>query len=179
MWDAIIHGAKGVIYFPQRVGATVFMNDNTPANVVAEMTKQDALIASLGAVINTGNDATDNRVTISGSPDLEGTWRTLNGKQYLFVLNMSSQTLTNLSFSTTGLDKLQELAVYNELRTENVAGGNITDTFTPYQLHVYTTDGTSAPRLVVGTSVPEPTGGMMAVVGLGLGLLRRGRRKAA
>jgi hypothetical protein len=176
VWDAIIHGAKGIIYFPQRVGATVFMNDNTPADVAAEMTKQDALIASLGGVISSSSDKTDNRVAFNNG-DLEGTWRTYQGKTYLFVLNMSSQTLTNLSFTTTGLDKMQMLQVYSELRSENVVNGNIVDTFAPYQLHVYTTDGAVSGSLVVGAPVPEPTGGAMILAAGAYGLLRR-RRKA-
>src|SRR5262249_21650126 len=105
VWDAIIHGAHGIIYFPQRVGATVFMQDNTPAAVAAEMTRQDALIAGLGGVLNSGTDATRATVTFNNG-DLEGTWREYNGKKYLLVLNMSSQTLTGASFSTAGLSAL-------------------------------------------------------------------------
>ncbi len=175
VWDAIIHGAKGITYFPQRVGAAVFMDDNTPADVAAEMTKQDALISSLGAVINTSNDATDNRVTLTNS-NLEGTWRTYNGRQYLFVLNMSSKTMTDLSFGTAGLDKLPQFQVYDELRSENVVGGKITDSFAPYQLHVYVGDSSSDGFLALAPAqVPEPTAGAILVAGAACGLLRRRR----
>jgi hypothetical protein len=179
VWDAIIHGAKGIVYFPQRVGATVFMDDNTPADVAAEITRQDALIKALGAVLNAGNDATDNRVAFN-NPDLEGTWRDLNGKRYLFVLNMSSQTLTGINFTTAGLSNLSQLQVFNEPRSEQLVGGMINDTFTPYQLHVYTTDPTAGPQAVVGggTPVPEPAGGALLLGAAGAGLLRRRRRAA-
>jgi hypothetical protein len=180
VWDAIIHGAHGIIYFPQRVGATVFMHDNTPANVAAEMTKQDALIASLGGVLNSGTDATRGTVTFNNA-DLEGTWREFNGKKYLLVLNMSSQTLTGASFSTAGLSALSgsELQVYGELRSELVSdGGSITDTFTPYQLHVYTTAAT-ATAADGPVPVPEP-GSALLLLGAGCGgLLKRRRRRAA
>ena len=176
VWDAIIHGAKGLTYFPQRVGQTVFSHDNTPANVVAEMTTQDALIKSLGAVLNSGNDATDNTVTLN-NPLLEGTWREYGGKKYLFVLNMSSATLSDTSFTTAGLNGIGKLQVFNELRSETLAGGAINDSFQPYQLHVYTTAGTSvvlSPS--VGTPVPEPTGSGLLVGGIGSFLMKRRRR---
>jgi hypothetical protein len=180
VWDAIIHGAHGIIYFPQRVGATVFMHDNTPADVAAEMTKQDALMASLGGVLNSGTDATRGTVTFN-NPDLEGTWRDYNGKRYLLVLNMSSQTLTNAGLTTDGLSALSgtTLGVFNEARGEQVINGVITDSFLPYQLHVYTTDlsmiGGGSPS--VGTPVPEPGMGGLAVLGLGGMLMRRRRRQ--
>jgi Beta-galactosidase len=178
VWDAIIHGAKGIIYFPQRVGATVFMDDNTPADVAAEITRQDALIKSLGGVLNAGNDAMDNRVAFN-NPDLEGTWRDLNGKRYLFVLNMSSQTLTGINFTTAGLSSLNQLQVYNELRSEILSGGVINDSFAPYQLHVYTTDPSAGPQVVSGgIPVPEPAGGALVLGAASAGLLKRRRRAA-
>src|SRR5207237_468100 len=131
----------GVIYFPQRVGATVFSHDNTPADVVTEMIKQDALIKSLGGVLNSGTDATRGTITLTNG-DLEGTWREYNGHKYLLVLNMSSQTLTDTSFTTAGLSSIgaSSLNVFGELRSEQVgANGYLNDTFAPYQLHVYTT----------------------------------------
>lgn len=180
VWDAIIHGAHGITYFPQRVGATVFMQDNTPADVAAEMTKQDALIKSLGGVLNSGTDATRGTVSFD-NPDLEGTWRDYNGKKYLLVLNMSSQTLTGATFSTAGLSALSgsSLAVFNELRDETVTTGAITDSFGPYQLHVYTNDlsGSGSANTTVGTPVPEPAAGSLGLLGLGAGLLRRRRRR--
>ena len=39
VWDAIIHGAKGITYFPQQV-AGGNITDATPANVAAEITRQ-------------------------------------------------------------------------------------------------------------------------------------------
>lgn len=177
VWDAIIHGAKGITYFPQRVGQAVFLHDNTPADVAVEITKQNSLIASLGGVINSGNDATDNAVTLS-NPLLEGTWREVAGKKYLFVLNMSSATLKDLAFTTGGLANSGSLRVYNELRSEALNGGTINDTFQPYQLHVYTTGGetTVTPSLAVAAAVPEPTGCGLLLGGISSFLMKRRRR---
>jgi hypothetical protein len=174
VWDAIIHGAKGITYFPQQVGGGVVKVDNTTPEVVAEITKQDAVIKSLAAVINTGNDATSNSFLLS-NPDLEGTWREFNGQKYLFVLNMSTATLTGQSFSTPGLAGLGTLQVVNELRSESVVSGTINDSFQPYELHVYST---TAPNVggLPGAPVPEPTGSAILLAGVASCLLKRRRR---
>ena len=114
----------------------------------------------MAGVINSGNDATDNTVAFSNGL-LEGTWRTYKGQRYLFVLNMSSATLTGLPFSTSGLTGLSQMSVYGESRLEPVTQGLMTDSFAPYQLHVYSTSGQlvgSGGPVVVGSPVPEPTG---------------------
>ena len=177
VWDAIIHGAKGITYFPQRVGQTVFLHDNTPTDVAAEMTHQNSLITSLGGVINSGNDSTNNTVALS-NPLLEGTWREVAGKKYLFVLNMSSATLNDLAFTTAGLPTAESLSVYSELRSELVKGGLITDTFQPYQLHVYTTESgsVSTPAIAIAAAVPEPTGSALLLSGISSYLMKRRRR---
>jgi hypothetical protein len=180
VWDAIIHGAKGITYFPQEVGKTVFLNDNTPAAVAAEITTQDALITSLGGVINSSSSATDNRITLTTggttNPLLEATWRTYEGQKYLFVLNMSSETLKSVSFSTAGLQGLGDMQVFDESRMDDVKGDTLTDTFGAYQLHIYDTLGDS---VAVGSAapVPEPTtiGLVLASVAF---LLPRRRRKS-
>ena len=176
VWDAIIHGAKGITYFPQLV-AGGSMVDNTPPAVAAEITKQDAVIKSLAPVIVSGNDATDNTVTFT-NPLLEGTWRTYGGQKYLFVLNMSSATLTGASISTAGLSGINQLQVVNESRIESLNQGTINDSFDPYQLHVYTTAGAGVGAIPpgVGTSVPEPTGSALLLAGLGSRLMKRRRR---
>jgi hypothetical protein len=176
VWDAILHGAKGITYFPQLVagGSKV---DNTPPAVAAEITKQDAVIASLAGVITSGNDATNNTVAFT-NPLLEGTWRTYGGQKYLFVLNMSSATLTGAAVSTAGLSGLSQLQVFNESRTESLTQGTLHDSFDPYQLHVYTTAGTGVGAIApgVGASVPEPTGSALLLAGIGSCLMKRRRR---
>jgi len=180
VWDAIINGAKGITYFPQEVGKTIFLNDNTPAAVAAEITKQDALITSLGGVINSSSNATDNRITLTTggktNPLLEATWRSYEGQKYLFVLNMSSETLKNVSFSTTGLQGLGEMQVFDESRTDDVSGDTLTDSFGAYQLHVYDTVGTAGITTVsIAAPVPEPSTIGLVLASMALLMPRRRR----
>jgi hypothetical protein len=49
VWDAIIHGANGICYFPESypAGGGAFAYDGTPADVAAEMTSINSAIRSL------------------------------------------------------------------------------------------------------------------------------------
>ena len=100
-WDAIIHGAKGIIYFPQSLTPT-FNYDNTPPDIAAEITTQNARITSIGQALVSQIDPPT--LGFTGGAPLEATWRVFNGQKYYVVLNMSAQTLTNqtmLSISST------------------------------------------------------------------------------
>lgn len=181
VWHAIMHGANGIIYFPQVVpNVTVgggFSYDGTPDDVAAEMTTQDARIQSFGRVLNAAINPSSRSLTTSNTA-IESTWRVMQEGDYFFVLNQSPNTLTNVPLNLTGLAaNTTSLAVLGENRSEAFAGGAITDDFAPYQVHVYEAVTNGA----VGGSplpapVPEPTGlGVIAIAVGGWGLRRRGR----
>jgi hypothetical protein len=174
VWDAIIHNARGIVYFPFTFSPTYSQN-GTPASVLTEMTTQDALIASLASVINSGSLTDAQRLTLSGDPTLEGCWREYNGTEYYFVLNLSHTPVSDLTISLPDVSGLQDLGVYNEDRSVTLdSNGLFTDSFGAYQLHVYET-GAIGP--VVGAGVPEPGTGSLLVLG-GAFLARRPRRRA-
>jgi hypothetical protein len=131
-WDAIIHGSKGLIYFPQAFNPDV--TDATPANIVAEMTKTDALITSYGAALSSGSDSSNNYVNLPGG--LEATWRDFGGHRYYFVLNFSHGGAWNQTLNLPGLSG-GAVEVAGEGRSVFSNGAAITDSFQPYQLHVY------------------------------------------
>ena len=172
-WDAIIHGAKGIIYFPQSFGPD--KADATPADVAAEITKTDAKIARFATAINSDSEASSNPISLTGS--LEGTWRQFQGKMYYFVLNFSHTAANGIHVALNGATGLN-VDVAEESRKLLISGGSITDSFAPYQLHVYETNGSgqsaTAPPTGVGAAVPEPTCGALLLLAAG-GLLRRRR----
>jgi hypothetical protein len=176
VWSAIIHGASGIIYFPQvvpdkTIGGS-FSYDGTPADVAAEMTTQDAIIQSFGRQLNTTFNPSSRSVTAS-STSIESTWRVTQDGDYFFVLNQSPNTLTNVTLNLTGLaQSVSSLAVAGENRTELVSGASIVDNFTPYQVHIYET------AAATGAGVPEPTGlGILATATCAWGLKRRQRSR--
>lgn len=168
-WDAIIHGAKGIIYFPQSFHPDT--SDGTPKDVAAEMTKTDATIARYAAVINSDSDAGSNPMTLTGS--LEGSWRIYQGKVYYFVLNFSHTATNGAHVALNGIGGLG-VDVADESRSLLLNAGTITDNFAPYQLHIYETAGSNLSSLAVSAAVPEPACGGLLLLAT-VGLLRRRR----
>ena len=118
-------------------------------------------------------------------PKIEATWREYNGNDYLFVLNLSNSTLTGQQIAVAGMSDTS-LNVLGETRdAEQLTNGNLTDSFAPYQMHIYTTDFSAVVNgvgLPPGTDpggvniqpIPEPAS-LLAVAGLGMLSLRRRR----
>jgi hypothetical protein len=171
-WDAIIHGARGIVYFP--FSFSPWSQDATTPSVAAGITTTDALIKSLAAVINSGSTSNPQLLTLT-SPTLEGTWRKLDGIEYFFVLNFSHTAVSDATVNLPDISGDTSLNVYDEDRSVDVSDGSLTDSFGAYQLHVYTTEPDFAPD--APAPVPEPGMGTLLLLGGGL-LARRPRRRA-
>jgi hypothetical protein len=137
VWDAIIHRASGVIYFPFDVGPNTWAYDATPADVAAEMTKQNALITQLAGALQ--GEINPSAIAATVASPLEAGWRSTNGASYFFVLNLSNTQVNGASVSLTGVGAATSATVFNESpRSVTLSAGSFTDDFGPYQLHVYT-----------------------------------------
>ena len=180
-WDAIIHGAKGIVYFPQSFSPD--QTDATPPDVVASITQTDAIINQMGGALNSDSNANSNYLNLPGG--LEATWRVYQGKLYYFVLNFSHSAANQAKVTLTGLSGTNAISVTNEGRDLSATAGTITDTFAPYQLHIYeTTTPVGFTSLMaspgngsigqIGSAVPEPSG--IVLLGLTVGALLRRRR---
>jgi hypothetical protein len=134
VWSAIIHGVRGIWYFPERVTPT-FDYDVTPDPVAAELTRQDALITKLSAVLQTTIDPGG----LSAKPpsSLEAGWRSVPGAKYVFVLNQTDRTVDNQFIKLTGVGNATQASVYDENRAVDISRGGITDSFAPYAVHIY------------------------------------------
>ncbi len=133
VWDSVIHGAKGVIYFPESFSPS-FKFDNTPPEIVAEMTSVDAKLQSLAGVLLSDIDPPTLGLKTSGP--LEGTWRMKDGKAYFVVLNFSDTAVTQ-SVTLQGVGDVSSAAVHGEDRSVAVSNGTLKDTFAPFSVHVY------------------------------------------
>jgi hypothetical protein len=132
IWNSIIHGAKGVVYFPQAFNPDV--TDATPPDVAAEMTRTDAVITNFGKVLNNQGDAYNVFLDLPGG--LEATYRDFNGHRYYFVLNFSHNAAYGQAFSLPGLAS-GAVEVAGESRSTWAANGAISDNFQPFEMHVY------------------------------------------
>jgi len=178
VWDAIINGAKGIAYFPQQIGSG-FRFDMTPADVVSEMTTQNARIQSLARVLNASANPTADKIAMNSSL-LEGARKNYDGDQYFFILNMSSKTLSSQAVTLPGLSGLSSLDVFGEGRELNFANGQLTDQFDPWEMHVYHADLAgfgilaASGQEAAGGTVPEPgTIGLLSMMVTGLCWRRR------
>jgi hypothetical protein len=133
VWDAVIHGATGIVYFPHSLNP--FNYDNTPADVAAEMTVQDARLTKFGAALLTAQNPAGTSLSANGT--IETAWRVYNGHTYYFALNLSPNAVNNVSLATTGLSASQTLTVDGEGRNVTLQNGNLADSFKPYEAHIY------------------------------------------
>jgi hypothetical protein len=170
-WDAIIHGAKGIIYFPFTFPGD---NDGTPADVAAEMTRTDATIARMAAVLNSNGDDSPNVMTLSGG--LEGTWRAYGGRMYYFVLNDSHTAVSGATLTLPRTGGMSQIDVADESRQLALSDGSLTDDFGAYQLHIYVTPSVGAGAVPSTVSLaPEPSSVCLVLLSAGM-MLRRPRR---
>jgi hypothetical protein len=134
MWEVIIHGARGIWFFPEQITPT-FLSDTTPANVVAEMTAQNATITALASVLQGAVNPAE--ISASVASPLDVGWRDTPGAAYLLALNLSGSTHNARTLTLGGVDFAATASVYGESRSVAISGNTITDNFAPYALHIY------------------------------------------
>jgi len=134
VWEAIVHGARGIFYFPVQV-TPHFKYDVTPPAVAAEMTRQDATITKLASVLQ----GTINPPSLGATAPapLQLAWRSSAGRSYFFVLNLSPRAVSHQAITLRGVGSAASAAVYGENRTVPISNNTITDNFGPYAVHIY------------------------------------------
>jgi hypothetical protein len=132
VFNAIISGATGIIYFPQRIGDG-FLFDAMNSSVTAEMTKTNGRISRIGPALMTQRDPSGVSMDVDGA--LRVTWRKYNGKTYFVVLNNSNATVS-ATMDVHGVSATSA-SVDGEGRSVAIRNGAIGDTFKPYEAHVY------------------------------------------
>lgn len=132
VFNAVISGATGIIYFPQKIGGG-FLFDNMTPQVEAEMKGVDTRLARIGPALMSAKDPAGASITVSGN--LRATWRHYGGKTYMIVLN-NSATGAVAKMDAHGVSA-SSATVDGEGRTVAIKSGQITDSFKPYEAHVY------------------------------------------
>jgi hypothetical protein len=160
VWDSIIRGARGVIYFPMSFKPS-FRFDNTPPEIAAEMTATNAKVQSIARVLQSDIDP-PTRGFQADAP-LEGTWRVVDGKTYYVVLNFSNQAVTR-SMTLQGIGNVSSAAVNGEGRSVSLVNGTFSDTFGAYSVHVYEVAAAPAGQVGHGGDVAVATAAVSAPV---------------
>ena len=139
VWLEVIHGVRGIVYFPQGFNGG-FKYDSTPADIVAEMTTVNARLTSIGATLALAANPRSFPVTVVAP--LQVGWRSTSTGQTVIVLNPTAQAINGAAvrFGSAFISPVRNGAVSTVLwegRTVTVAAGAITDNFAPYTAHVY------------------------------------------
>ena len=168
VWDSIIQGTRGIIYFPQMLNG--FQYDGTPINVAVEMTKQNAIITGMATALNS-DDIPDVSTVVFTANNIKYLVKSVNGVTYVIALNLSNLPVStgisaNFSYAAGGLREIKS----NTLLLPN-AGGSFTDTFEAYGVKIYA----EGPANFVALSIPEPT--TLTLLMLSPMLLMRRRRR--
>ncbi|MEM6990317.1 MAG: hypothetical protein AAF721_07465 [Myxococcota bacterium] len=135
IWNAIIHGARGIFYFPQAFDP--FEWDAAPSEVIAELEVQHQTITALSDVLQREIDPDGFGVDVPWP--LEASWRQSGDEIYVFMLNTSPQVLDGapIAFDTAAADT----KVYDEDRDLSIADGAFNDDFPPFGVHIYVLGG--------------------------------------
>lgn len=132
-WDAVIHGVRGIIYFPQAFNGG-FQYDSTPPAIVSEMTTLNSHLNDIAATL--GGPANPTNIPVSVAAPLEAGWRaTVTGKMVI-VSNPTAQSRPGIVVQLGGNAGLAKVWWENR-RVVVAAGGTLTDDFAPYAVHVY------------------------------------------
>jgi len=138
IWDAVIHGVKGVVYFPQTgaAGGVPFHYDATPGEVVQEITEQNQRLAAFGSILC--QPANPYPVEVSVNVPLEATWRkTSDGITYLIILNLSPDHLRHQIIKINRATFVRIVDADIPDRILIIDNNTFTDDFRPFQVRIY------------------------------------------
>ena len=90
IWEAVIHGVKGIIYFPQQFNP--FKYDATPDDVSVELARQNRLLVKLSPIITLPANPKEIEIGTSGMVDVG--WRqAADGSVYIIAVNISGDKI--------------------------------------------------------------------------------------
>ncbi|MBS1721283.1 MAG: hypothetical protein JST35_12630 [Armatimonadetes bacterium] len=100
IWYAILHGARGIFYFPASVRRDAFRFDASPPEIVKEMVRQNALIRKAGRTLQGAVDPSQLQVSADGP--LEVGWRLLDGQATVIVVNPTRKSVPEAKITVAG-----------------------------------------------------------------------------
>jgi hypothetical protein len=130
-FQAIVHGASGIFYFPgSRLGGTIPFDDPT-WDVYIRNTA--ATVQDLTSSITSPEEP--ETVTVSSS-DISTIIRRQNGKTVIIAINEKNLPSATVTFSLSETD-IGQFKVYGENRSVSVVDDSFSDNFDQYGVHIY------------------------------------------
>lgn len=134
IWDAVIHGARGISYFVVDATQPTGRPDAVPAGIVAEMQTQNARLTQLAHVLQ--SPINPPAVGVKATVPVDYTWRQVGPNTYVIALNRSPLPV-GAAIKVLGPALPATVGVLGENRAVPVLANTFTDSFGPYQVHIY------------------------------------------
>jgi hypothetical protein len=142
IWHAVIHGVRGIIYFPQQFNPFVY--DATPSPVSVELATQNRLLAEMGEGL--ASPANPKGLRITSRPPVEVGWRRLkSGKFCAILLNDSPTPVTQQDIHLVGDNNERFLVTTNGENPLPMADDAFTVDFSIYQVRIFTIEPLGQP----------------------------------
>jgi len=141
VWMSLIHGSQGIIYFVHewkpRFNEHALLDD---PEMLAAVTALNQQIHALAPVLN--SPALQQAVTVTSSqPEIPVAVRVTECRGSLWVFAVSMRDgATEATFTLAAPGKRRTAQVIDEGRQLPLAAGSFTDSFAPYQVHLYQID---------------------------------------
>ena len=132
IWNAVIHGARGIIYFPQTFKPK-FEYEMIPPKIERQMKIENARLNALSRVLLSRIEPKGYGFEAEG---VEGTWRVVGDKKYFIVLNRKGKGKDGVRMKLAGV-KDGTAKVLFENRTVEIKNGEIVDDFVGLESRVY------------------------------------------
>jgi hypothetical protein len=143
IWHAVIHGVRGIVYFPQQFNPFVY--DATPTPVSVEMARQNRVLAEMGETI--ASPLNPGGLRLASEPPIEVGWRTLSdGKFCAFALNLSDKPVRQHPVRVSLANDEAFRVTSGDGRVLTSYPQQFTDDFAPYEIRMYTLGAASQPR---------------------------------
>lgn len=142
VWNMIINGAKGIVYFCHNFLPNESKEDGCleEAGMAEAMTNANSSIQKYADVI-LSPDVAGTTVTTTGAVEVLTMTKKFGGATYVFAMgngNASNILGAQVTATITIADKtLKNISVENENRDLTITNGAFTDTFAPYEVHIY------------------------------------------
>jgi hypothetical protein len=144
VWDEVLHGANGIIYFVHDFYSDGFTEDGlltTEADAKPTVQSVDSELTQLAPELNSPS-LTGVSASSSGGVPVTTMLKVFGGQTYLFAMADGNASLPNsgattATFKVPGTGDATLATVLGENRTVTVTGGTLTDQFSPYQVHIY------------------------------------------
>lgn len=133
IWYAITQGVRGLFYFPAVVGKGGFSFDGAPPEIVAEMTKQNAIIQKIAPLLQTEIDPPGFGAEVPEGISIG--WRVSNGKLLVILVNTKASAV-NTRIKLNRLEQVSSGVSLSTGATVSLQSGVLNEKFDPHEVQV-------------------------------------------